>query len=56
MEEVFMLAQTKACAWVTNKYPSATFSYSDWCLSPIICLLSIWKFQFWVAYHFLAHH
>jgi len=41
MEEVFMLAQTKAWAWITNKYPSATFSYSDWCLSPITCLLAI---------------
>jgi len=41
MEELFMLAQTKSCVKITDKYPSATFSYSDWCLSPITCLLSI---------------
>jgi len=29
MEEVFMLAQTKAWVWITNKYPLATLSYSD---------------------------
>ena len=29
MEEVFMLTQTKAWAWIINKYPSTTFSYSD---------------------------
>ena len=38
-EEVFMLAQTKVWAWITNKYSMATFSYSDCCLCPITGLL-----------------
>jgi len=38
-EEVFMLAQTRVWAWIKNKYSMATFSYSDWCLCPITCLL-----------------
>jgi len=39
-EEVFILAETRVWVWITNKYSTTIFSYSDWCfMSKITSLL-----------------
>jgi len=39
--EIFSLAQLKVWSWVTSKDPLACFSFSDWCLDPLVCMFSI---------------
>ena len=39
--EVFSLAQIKVWSWIPSKVPSANFSFSDWCLEPLVCMHSI---------------
>jgi len=34
--EVFTLVQLKAWAWVTSKSQDAIFSFSDWCVDPLV--------------------
>ena len=36
--EVFSLAQLKVWSWISSKIPSAKFSFSDWCLEPLVCM------------------
>jgi len=36
--EILSLAQLKVWSWLSSKVSSAYFSYSDWCLAPLICL------------------
>jgi len=36
--EVFALVQLKAWAWVTSKSQDAIFSFSDWCVDPLVCM------------------
>jgi len=36
-EEVFMLAQNRVWAWITNNYSTTPFSYTNWCLCLITC-------------------
>ncbi|XP_068492296.1 uncharacterized protein [Phaseolus vulgaris] len=36
--EVFALVQLKAWAWVTSKSQDAIFSFSDWCIDPLVCM------------------
>ena len=36
--EVFTMAQRKTWAWLTSKEKGADFSYSYWCLEPLVCL------------------
>jgi len=40
-EEIFALAQVTAWVWMKHKSPSVMFSYSDWILSPYVCLKSL---------------
>ena len=47
---MFILAQIKAWAWITNKNPKVFFSFSKWCLFPTTCLqilLSNRKYGCW---------
>ena len=39
--EIFMMVQLKVWSWVTSKVRLASFSYSDWCLKPLVCMRSI---------------
>ena len=39
--EIFALAQVKAWAWVSYKFPKSNFSYSDWCINVYECLKSL---------------
>lgn len=39
--EIFGLAQVTTWVWMKHKIPSVEFSYSEWCLSPCICLKSL---------------
>jgi len=39
--EVFSLAQVKVWSWISSKIPSVSFSFSDWCLKPLVCMHSI---------------
>jgi len=41
--EIFSMAQLKVWSWVTVKVCLACFSYSDWCLEPLVCMRSIRK-------------
>ena len=36
--KVFALVQLKAWAWVTFKSRDAIFSFSDWCVDPLVCM------------------
>jgi len=36
--EVFALVQLKAWAWVTSKLWDAIFSFSNWCVDPLVCM------------------
>jgi len=39
--EIFTLAQMKAWSWVLSKARGVSFSYSNWCLEPLICMMSV---------------
>jgi len=39
--EMFTLTQLKVWSWVTSKSGSACFTYSEWCIDPMACMLSI---------------
>jgi len=41
LSEIFYLAQLKVWDWLTSKFPSASFLFSDWCLAPLVCLYSL---------------
>ena len=41
--EVFTMVQLKVWSWITLKVHLACFSYSDWCLNPLVCMKSIKK-------------
>jgi len=36
--EVFSLVQVKVWLWVSLNFRSALFSFSDWCLEPLVCM------------------
>jgi len=36
--EVFALVQVKVWYWVTTKSRGVAFSFSDWCLEPLVCM------------------
>ena len=37
--EIFSSAQLKVWSWVSSKFPSVCFSFSDWCLEPLVCII-----------------
>ena len=39
--KIFSLAQLKVWSLITSKFPSTCFSFSDWCLNPLVCLYSL---------------
>ena len=39
--EVIALVQVKAWSWNTSKSLSVFFSFSDWCLEPLVCMMMI---------------
>jgi len=39
--EIFSLTQLKVWSWITYKFSYVCFSYSDWCLVPLDCLISL---------------
>jgi len=39
--EIFSSTWLKVWTWVSSKVPSACFSFSDWCLEPLICMFSV---------------
>jgi len=39
--EIFSLAQLKVWAWLSSKFLSASFFFSDWYLAPLVCLYSL---------------
>jgi len=39
--EVFSPAQLKVWSWNVSKIPSVNFSFSDWCLEPLVCMYLI---------------
>jgi len=39
--EIFAMSQVKAWSWVVCKVRGAGFSFSDWCLEPMICMRSV---------------
>jgi len=39
--EAFILVQLKAWSWVTSKSQCAHFSFSDWCINPLVCMKMI---------------
>jgi len=39
--EVFSLTQIKVWSWISSKIPSTNFSFSNWCLEPLVCMYSI---------------
>ena len=38
MSEVFSLVQVKVWAWVSTNFRLVSFSFSDWCLEPLVCM------------------
>jgi len=40
-DEIFSLDQVKGWLWAKYKMKRTTFSYSDWHLSPVLCLQSL---------------
>ena len=43
--EVFTLVQVKVWSWISVKTRSAWFSYSNWCLEPLVCMRMVsWSF------------
>jgi len=43
--EIFSMVQFKVWSWVTSKVRLTCFSYSDWCLEPLVCMRSIKKYK-----------
>jgi len=41
--EVFTVMQLKVWSWITSMVVVASFSYSDWCVDPLVCMKSIRK-------------
>jgi len=39
--EIFTLAQMKVWSWVMSKAHGVSFSYSNWCVKPLICMMSV---------------
>jgi len=39
--EFFSLAQLKVWSWVTPKVPSVCFSFSHWCLDPLVYMFLV---------------
>ncbi|ESW25402.1 hypothetical protein PHAVU_003G032600, partial [Phaseolus vulgaris] len=39
--QIFALIQINSWAWITFRHPKVIFSYSDWCLPPIMCINSL---------------
>jgi len=39
--EIFSLAQLNVWSWISAKVSSMGFSFSDWCLEPLVCIHSI---------------
>jgi len=39
--EFFSLVQVKAWSWVKFKVRGVMFSFSDWCLKPLVCMKSV---------------
>jgi len=39
--EIFTLSQLKAWSWVVSKARDVCFSFSDWCLEPIVCMMTV---------------
>jgi len=39
--DAFTLVQLKTWYWVSSKSQSAFFSFSDWCLDPMVCIMMI---------------
>ena len=40
VEEIFHKAQVKSWLWLKHKVPSYSFSFVDWVLNPLSCILS----------------
>jgi len=40
-DEIFSLAQLKDWLWAKYKMMGTSFSFSDWILSPVLCLQSL---------------
>jgi len=38
VSEVFAMVQVKVWSWISLKSRSASFSYSNWCLEPLMCM------------------
>ena len=38
VSEVFALVQVKVWAWVSTNFRLVLFSFSDWCLEPLVCM------------------
>jgi len=54
--KVFALIQLKVWSWIACKVPLACFSYSNWCLNPLVCRY-IWfnvDFECWIYLSYLA--
>ena len=43
--EIFIMVQVKVWSWVSFKVRRVSFSYSDWCLESLVCMISIRKFR-----------
>jgi len=41
VRQAFALVQLKAWSWITSKSQSAHFSFSDWCIDPLVCMKMI---------------
>jgi len=39
--EVFALVQVNVWSWISVKIRSTSFSYSNWCLEPLVCMRMI---------------
>ena len=39
--EIFAMSQVKAWSWVASKVQGVCFSFSDWCLEPMVCMRSV---------------
>ena len=44
--EIFSRTQLKVWSWVTSNVCLSRFSYSNWCLKPLVCIRSIKKCRF----------
>jgi len=39
--ELFVLVQLKVWSWITSKSHSTYFSYSNWYLDPLVCMMLV---------------